>query len=196
MKKKLTLADRAAMYAEAFPQYPDSHLNVGADGNRIYGMWFGGQNYRGSGYYGAYPHGYLKRVNSMFTDCNPVLHLFSGSLPAGNYTRVDINEDNGAEVVCDAHELSESFPANTFEVIYADPPYTDEDATKYGTAPCNRNRVVKECNKILKPGGFLVWLDQVFPMFRKDELHLVGSIGFVRSTNHRFRVVTIFRKAV
>lgn len=192
--KNYTLEDRANLYAEAFPQFPDSHLQVGADGNRVYGMWFGGQSYKGSGYYGAYPPGYLKRVTSLFPDCDPVLHLFSGSLPPGNYTRVDLNEGLNPDVVCNAHELSKHVPNDHFEVIYADPPYTDEDASKYGTPACSRNVVIKQCEKVLKPGGFLVWLDQVLPMFRKDEMQMVGSIGFVRSTNHRFRVITIFRK--
>jgi hypothetical protein len=31
-------------------------------------------------------------------------------------------------------------------------------------------------------------------MFRKKELHMCGVIGMVKSTNHRFRVVTIFER--
>ena len=31
-------------------------------------------------------------------------------------------------------------------------------------------------------------------MFRKTELKMCGVIGMVKSTNHRFRVVTLFRK--
>ncbi len=58
----------------------------------------------------------------------------------------------------------------------------------------NRNRVLKECSKIVEPGRFIAWLDQVLPMFRKAELHMCGVIGVVKSTNHRFRVVTLFEK--
>ena len=36
--------------------------------------------------------------------------------------------------------------------------------------------------------------DQVLPMFRKDTFNLVGAIGIVRSTNHRFRVAAIFKR--
>jgi len=193
--KQLTLRDRAKLYAEAFPQYPDSHLYLGEDDKRIYGMWFGGQNYRGSSYYGAYPPNYLPRVTSMFPDCAPVLHLFSGSLPhSADYIRFDLKGALDPDVIGNAHELSGHFPENHFGIIYADPPYTDEDASKYGTPAVNRNTVLKECQKVLKPGGFIVWLDQVLPMFRKDRVQMVRSIGFVRSTNHRFRVVTIFKK--
>jgi hypothetical protein len=49
--------------------------------------------------------------------------------------------------------------------------------------------------KRLRPGCHVVWLDQVLPMFRKDEFRIEAVIGMVKSTNHRFRVVTIFCKA-
>jgi hypothetical protein len=58
----------------------------------------------------------------------------------------------------------------------------------------NRSTVLQECAKIVEPGGFIVWLDQVLPMFRKKELYMCGVIGVVKSTNHRFRVVTIFER--
>ena len=32
------------------------------------------------------------------------------------------------------------------------------------------------------------------PIFRKDDLKVVGYIGMVKSTNHRFRVITIFER--
>ena len=81
-----------------------------------------------------------------------------------------------------------------FSLILADPPYSEEDAKRYGTPMVNRNTALKEATKILKPGGNLVWLDQVWPMFRKAELRLWGVIGVIRSTNHRVRAVFIFEK--
>ena len=122
-----------------------------------------------------------------------MLHLFSGSLPSGNYVRFDVPAKE-AEVTGDAHNLSAYFPIRTFDLIYADPPYSIEDCSHYGCAMVNRNRVLAECAKILEPGGFVVWLDQVLPMFRKKDLHMCGVIGVVKSTNHRFRVVTFFEK--
>ena len=59
-----------------------------------------------------------------------------------------------------------------------------------------RNKVLKECVKVLKSEGHLVWLDQVLPMYRKNELETVGYIGMVKSTNHRFRVITFFQKKI
>jgi hypothetical protein len=39
-----------------------------------------------------------------------------------------------------------------------------------------------------------VWLDQVLPVYRKDYFNVDAVIGMIRSTNHRFRVATIFRR--
>ncbi len=188
--KNLDLISRAKLYSDAFPDWPP----LRADDRWIDGMWVLGQNYKGSGFYGSYPPNYLKRVTALFPDAERVLHLFSGSLPKGDYTRFDINKDLDTDYYGDANELSSIFKPNTFDLIYADPPYSGEDANRYGTSMISRNKVVKECAKVLDVGGYLVWLDQMLPMFRKDSLHLCGVIGLVRSTNHRFRVCSIFKK--
>ena len=190
MKKK-TLQERSDFYSKEFPKFPP----LRADDRWIDGMWIMGNNYTTSGLYGAYPHGYLKRIMALFPDAKNILHLFSGSLPKGNYTRFDIKPEN-ADIVGNAHKLSEYFGSNKFDLILADPPYSIEDCEHYGTSMIKRNTVMKECYKILDDNGFIVWLDQVLPMFRKIELNMCGVIGMVKSTNHRFRVVTIFEKVV
>ena len=57
-----------------------------------------------------------------------------------------------------------------------------------------RFTIVKECYKILKPGGYLCWLDQILPMYKRELFKFVGTIGMVRSVNHRIRLVAIFQK--
>jgi hypothetical protein len=189
--RNYTLQERASFYSQEFPDYPS--LVVGSD-NRITGMWIMGNNYKTAGDYGAYPHGYMKRIASLFPDVENALQLFSVNLPKSeDYIRFDLHPEY-SDVCGDAHELSKHFRAGEFDIIYADPPYSVEDCDHYGTAMVNRNKIVKECYKIIKQNGFLVWLDQVLPMYRKDEWRIVGVIGMVKSTNHRFRVVTIFQK--
>ena len=190
--RSLTPPERAGLYNKAFPNYPA----VWADKGWLMGMWNMGNDYRGSGYHGAYPPSYLKRINAMFPDARRVLHLFSGSLPPGSYTRVDRRVDACLGVVPDVRADAQALPfiCGAFDLILADPPYSGEDADRYGSPMVDRKRVFDECVRVLVPEGNLVWLDMIHPMYRKSDLSHWGEIGIVRSTNHRYRVVTMFRR--
>ena len=175
-------------------KYPKS-LFVGEDG-RVVGTWIMGNNYRvKSKYYGGYPAGYLKRVKALFPDKTNVLHLFSGKVDTEIMpgTTVDLNPNMNPDILDDAQSL-ENVPVKEFDLILADPPYSIEDSEHYGPTMVKRNKVMKALGKKAKGGTHVVWLDQVLPMYRKDEWKLVGIIGMGKSTNHRFRVVTIFKK--
>lgn len=174
------------------------HLFVGGDG-RIYGTMIMGADYRvASGLYGGYPAGYLKRIKALFPDMrekNETLHLFSGyvdqSIVPG--LTVDINPDRKPDYLDDAQSL-EKVPVEKIKFVLADPPYSIEDCEHYGTTMIKRNRVMKILGRRLPEGAFVVWLDQVLPMYRKKDFELVGAVGMLKSTNHRFRIVTIFQK--
>jgi hypothetical protein len=154
-----------------------------------------GNDYRGSGLYGSYPPGYLKRMAPMFTDCPRVLHLFSGSMKPGPYTRVDIQHP--AEFNVDAEkDLFETFGPDAFDIIYADPPYSAADAVHYGTRMINRRKVLAQCYDVLAPGGQLAWMDVILPMYRSDRWTHYGNITLIRSTNHRVRLVSLFKRAL
>ena len=94
----------------------------------------------------------------------------------------------------DAETFGDIIPDNLYERIYADPPYSIEDCDHYGCCMVKRNIVFKQCLKVMKKDGILVWLDQVLPNYKKVEWDIIGRIGMVKSTNHRFRVITIFKK--
>jgi len=172
-------------YHNTFPNYSKLLINKGV----IEGIWVMGNNYTTkTDLYGAYPYGYLKRIYSLFPPIeDKTLHLFSGSID-DKYDKVDFN------IGIDAESMSEILPHNHYERIYADPPYSVEDCERYGCCMVKRNVVFKECFKIMKQGGILVWLDQVLPNYKKIEWDIIGRIGMVKSTNHRFRVITIFKK--
>ncbi len=173
--------------------YPTS-LFVGGDG-RIVGIWIMGNNYRvKSTYYGGYPAGYLRRVRALFPDKENALHLFSGMVDTEIWPgrRVDINPDTNPDWVDDAQDLS-NVPLDQFDIVLADPPYSVEDAEHYQTSMIKRNKVMKALTGVSQ-GTHVVWLDQVLPMYRKDQWKIMGVIGMVKSTNHRFRVVTIFER--
>ena len=178
-------------YQQAFPQFEPLYLTKSG---RIEGIWVMGNNYRTSGYYGAYPHGYLARIMSMFPGKLKIIHVCSGSLPAGNYTRVDIRPEVNPDICCNVENLSEYVPNDHFDVALVDVPYSAEDAEHYGTVMLSRKKVLAECNKILKKNGWVVWLDQVLPMFAKTEWSFSMAIGMIKSTNHRVRAVFGFKK--
>ena len=188
----LTLQQRADAYHTA-TGYPTS-LFLGGDG-RLVGTWIMGNNYRvKSTYYGGYPAGYLRRIKALFPDKKNVLHLFSGMVDATALPgrRVDLNPDLAPDWVDDAQTL-ESVPLGEFDLVLADPPYSVEDADHYKTSMVKRNKVMAALARV-NHGTHVVWLDQVLPMYRKDQWRITGVIGMVKSTNHRFRVVTIFER--
>lgn len=174
--------------------FPES-LFIGGDG-RCVGTWIMGNNYRvKSEYYGGYPAGYLRRVKSLFPDKKNVLHLFSGRVDKSVIpgATVDLNSDLMPDYVDDAQTL-DNVPLETFDIVLADPPYSIEDAERYQVSMVKRNKVMQALGNRLSPGCHVVWLDQVLPMYRKDQFSIEAVIGMVKSTNHRFRVVTIFCK--
>lgn len=188
----MTLQDRIDHYTST-TRFPRS-LFLSEDG-RIVGTWIMGNSYVvKSGYYGGYPAGYLRRVRALFPEKRRVLHLFSGrvDLEACPGDTVDINPDLAPTFVDDAQTL-ERVPLPDYDLILADPPYSVEDCERYQTTMVKRNTVLRALQRCA-PGTHIVWLDQVLPMYRKDAFAIEGVIGMVKSTNHRFRVVTIFRR--
>ena len=85
-------------------------------------------------------------------------------------------------------------PLEDYDIVLADPLHSVEDAEHYKTSMVQRNKVMRALAAGVKPGTHVVWLDQVFAMYRKAEWDVIGMIGVVRSTNHRFRMVTIFER--
>ena len=174
-------------------KFPRS-LFISEDG-RVVGTWIMGNDYRvRSAYYGGYPAGYLRRIRALFPDKRRVLHLFSGKvdLAALPGDTVDINPALAPTFVDDAQTLAR-VPLDGYDLILADPPYSVEDADRYQTTMVKRNVVMRALARAA-PDTHIVWLDQVLPMYRKDTFAIDAVIGMVKSTNHRFRVVTIFRR--
>lgn len=198
----LTLQRRAELYNEEYahlgpPNTPLFYINKN-EREFIHALWvIGGGNV--SDFYGSYQIEYLKRIACLFPDCkgaHEVLHLFSGSLPPSDeYSRVgqDPTGQYKSDIECDAHQLSTFLPFHP-KLIYADPPYSKEDSEHYENAMVNRAAIVQQCGLVLRPGGYLVWMDQAWPVFSNETFQFVGCIGYIRSTGNRFRMVSIFRK--
>lgn len=174
-------------------KFPRS-LFISEDG-RLVGTWIMGNAYGvKSGYYGGYPHGYLKRIKALFPDKDRALHVFSGRVDQSAWPgdTVDLNPDMEPTYLDDAQSL-EQVPLSNYDIVLADPPYSVEDSEHYKPTMVKRNKVMSALAGV-NPGTPVVWLDQVLPMYRKDQWRIVGVIGMVKSTNHRFRVITIFER--
>jgi hypothetical protein len=207
-------ARRAALYNERFPGRPPLVYGQGM----VAGTWMIGSCYKNPNpLYGAYPHGYLERVHAMFPDARNILHVFSGGLTAENalshvgllpghepgggrvspkVTLVDMHgPDKGRHPTWkgDLHDYCDQpGAADRHDLVLADPPYSAADSITYDCKMVNRAKVMRSLHRVTKPGGNLVWLDQVWPMHRKDMWKTWGTIGLVRSTNHRVRMVSCF----
>lgn len=213
----MTTPEQAAdNYNTAFPdRVPLSEKN-----GMMGGCWMIGNQYRnpsrmpdGSPFYGSYPHGYLQRVHAMFPDARKILHVFSGGLT------VDMARDACDDVVQSSvpfqrplielvdlggdgrhptHQSRvEEMPLDwfqRFDLVLADPPYSTADADKYGVAMYSRRKVLTELHRVAAPGANLVWLDTCWPIHTKKQWKTWGTIGLVRSTQHRTRLVTFFER--
>jgi len=169
---------------------------LGYEDGWCFGTWFLGNSWAvKSGYYGGYPAGYLKRVRALFPDKHRVLHLFSGLVDVEQFPgdTLDIRPEANPTYLCDAHTL-EGVPVGDYDLILADPPYSAEDADHYGTPLVSRNKVVAALAPRMAPGAHLAWLDQAQPMYAKALLQPEAAIGIVRSTNHRIRMLLIWRR--
>ena len=208
---------RAFLYNRAFPKRPA----LGYSNGWVTGTWAIGACYKNPNkLYGAYPHGYLERVHSMFPDAKRILHVFSGGLiyyeaglchPAMNWLEgaqvFESLKDIDLQLVDSQGPKDDRYPtwqgdvqemplhwADRFDLILADPPYSAEDCKEYGTKMPNISKVMRELHRVAAPGANLVWLATQWPMHRKAQWKTWAHIGLVRSTNHRMRLVSMFQK--
>ncbi len=192
------MIDRARLYNESRygRDFPESQLR--ASDRWLQGQWVLGNDYRGSGMYGSYPPAYLRRIETVFPDAKSVVHLFSGSLPMCQARARGITVDLRATAMVKpgvrANVYALPFLSATFDLAYADPPYSATDAEQYETPMVDRRKVLYEAHRIVEPGGFLVWMDTTLPMYHGQFWKWVGAIALWRSSNHRVRGVHIFQR--
>lgn len=197
----LTFIDRVDHYKKIYRKYPASYpwLVREQDRDVLYAIWVMGQDYRNkTKLYGAYPPDYVNRINALFPEKRNVLHAFSGSLPPGDYHRVDLIDRVDVQdplfVQGDVCDVFQFYGRRSFDLIVADPPYSDDDATKYDTPMVNRLKAMHALSTVILRGGHLVWLDTTWPIHSKEQWVTVGRIPIIRSTNHRVRLCTIFER--
>jgi len=195
-----TMADRAEAFRLKFPKYEAAWPRVVREAGRdvLYAIWVTGADYRNkSGYYGAYPPRFLSYLMALFPGLlSAPVHVFSGSLPPSpDYIRVDVNPELKPDICCNVYDLPAAWgETRKCELQIADPPYSAEDAKRYGTPMVNRARAVAALSEIAQPGGHLAWLDVQWPLHTKRQWVTVGRILVQGSTMHRARVCSLFER--
>lgn len=122
-----------------------------------------------------------------------ILNLFCGMNKHG--VRVDIRPDVNPDIVADAHEISKHI-SQEFDVILADPPYSDEESSQlYGTPKLNYKKWTSEATKLLVPGGLLiVYHKYVMPNPDPEIYEVVKRVFIGNRTWHLPRVAIYFRR--
>ncbi|MCW7460172.1 class I SAM-dependent methyltransferase [Leptospira bandrabouensis] len=181
--------------------FPES-LHLYPNGKRFYGEWDYGQNFKNiSEYKGAYSIQDLTRLEACIPNMGHLLHIFSGSIPAGPYCRLDNNfavigtPVLGRDVVGEATDAHLHFGKDSFDVIMADPPWSRYHSEEiYNCSLVDKAKVMRSLFQILKPGGIVIWKDFSKPLWFGTEFDYLGRICIDPSSGHDDRSFKFFKK--
>lgn len=166
-------------------------LNDISRGTKCFGAW---QKHK-EHYNGEFPAGFLKWLKEMGWHYGQVCHLCSGPVVDPGSFRVDIRPEVNPDLVADATDTK--LPAESFDVVIVDPPYTRElAASLYGTEKYFKgiDAFTKEACRITKRGGLIVTLSYQVPKRIKDcEFIAVWGIYTIPSVSY-MRCLTVSRK--
>ena len=123
-----------------------------------------------------------------------LLNLFSGMNKYG--FRIDYKEEVKPDLVADAHFFAHRMKGRKFDVVLADPPYSNEEAKElYGTPKLNYKKWSAEASKVLRPNGLLiVYHKYVVPNPNPDEFTVEKRVFIGNRAWHLPRVAIYFRK--
>ena len=136
----------------------------------------------------------LELAKDLLNNSEPeILNLFCGMNKYGY--RVDIKLEVNPDLMCDAHELTKHLD-KTFDVILADPPYSDSESKEiYGTPKLNYRKWTYEATKLLRPNGLLIVYHKYVMPNPNPEVYIVEKRVFIGNrTYHLPRVAVYFRK--
>jgi len=130
-----------------------------------------------------------------------LLNLFCGMNKLG--FRIDIKEEVKPDLIADAHDFTKKYAYSydktlkrKFDVILADPPYSEEEARDlYGTPKLNYKKWTAECDKVLRKGGLLIVYHKYVMPNPNPEKYVVEKRVFIGNRSYHLpRVAIYFRK--
>lgn len=156
----------------------------------------------GRKYYGAYPGGFLERARVIAgaSIYEPVLHVCSGMVKHYPYKggfgphdkTLDHNPLTEPDYLQDAR--SELPSPRYWKAILIDPPYTLEDAVKYGASEMlNPNKLIKDAIDTVTIGNRVGILHYIWPRCPKNA-KCIASIGVLVGYNNRIRCFSVYER--
>jgi len=146
-----------------------------------------------SSYYGSLPKSFFRKIKhkrDFQVNGKRTLHLFSGPHPWGD-VRVDINPKVKPDVVANAEYLP--FKNRSFGMIFADPPYDEREARKYGYPYPKFERWANEASRCLTEGGILLKLEYLNRKNPRD-MKLFYMIPVILGLNRKIRLLQCYKK--
>jgi len=150
-------------------------------------------------YKGKFPDGLLPRVIKFFKDYLGLewdklrrLYQFGGIVNDGE--TVDLNPECNPTFLTDARTL-EGVPKGVYDVVFADPGYSDYDYEKWQANPIKPYSFIDAGLEALKPGGYYLLLHTlIYKMRAFKGCRAVAFIAIDSGPNHRIRCLQIYRK--
>ncbi len=124
-----------------------------------------------------------------------ILNLFCGMNKQG--LRVDIKSEVKPDLCCDIHFINSYLDKkNKFDVIFADPPYSNEESKElYGTGKLNYKLWTARSLPYLKAGGlFIIYHKYIIPNPDPERYEVIKRVFIGNRTRHLPRVAIYFRK--
>lgn len=123
-----------------------------------------------------------------------VLNIFCGMNTIG--LRVDIKEEVHPDICCDVHDLSRHLNGDKYDIVLADPPYSNEEAANlYQTPKLKYKQWAAEAGKALREGGLLIVYHKLMMPNPNPEIFTVEKRVFIGNrTGHLPRVAIYFKK--
>jgi len=148
-----------------------------------------------NGYPGAFPQGFIEQVKRKWWG-KKRLWVFSGVFQDPDGTTVDLNPEVRPSHVGSAEELP--FPNDTFDFVFADPPYSEEEAARlYGLPYPSMHRVLSEMKRVTVPGGHILLLHRLIPSGGSEvsdlEWEAIVGVGILAFWSN-IRALCVWRK--
>jgi hypothetical protein len=150
-------------------------------------------------YKGKFPDGLIPAIMELFDkflclkwDNLRKLYQFGGKVNDGE--TVDLNIECKPTFLTDATKM-DGVPRGAYDVVFADPGYSDYDYEKWGAKPIKPYSFIDAGLECVKPGGYYILLHTLLYKMRAfKNCRAIAYIAVDSGPNHRIRGLQIYQK--